>query len=197
MVRPLSGARSSGVEHLTFNQRVTGSIPVGLTMALGTVVGAFAALHKITQDTVMPGIVRGSIAFRRCTPSRLCRLCTCVAARRRPRGPIEVRTLLGSLFTRDLIISCIAVGAEAVHAQASIRVGDLMADERGAIRFRPSAGPLSGFKRYVVNERSISAPCRRGWRRCRPTSPGPDRPGLSRQPASRQYSPDAVRPGER
>ncbi len=31
MVRPLLGARSSAVEHLTFNQRVDGSIPSGLT----------------------------------------------------------------------------------------------------------------------------------------------------------------------
>lgn len=33
MVRPaLVGARSSGVEHLTFNQRVEGSIPSGLAI---------------------------------------------------------------------------------------------------------------------------------------------------------------------
>ena len=31
MVRRPLGARSSGVEHLTFNQRVDGSIPSGLT----------------------------------------------------------------------------------------------------------------------------------------------------------------------
>ena len=30
--RNLLGARSSAVEHLTFNQRVVGSIPTGLTM---------------------------------------------------------------------------------------------------------------------------------------------------------------------
>ena len=31
-IAPFHGARSSGVEHLTFNQRVAGSIPAGLTI---------------------------------------------------------------------------------------------------------------------------------------------------------------------
>ena len=39
MVRPPFGrARSSGVEHLTFNQRVDGSIPSGLTNRFGNIV---------------------------------------------------------------------------------------------------------------------------------------------------------------
>ncbi len=32
------GARSSAVEHLTFNQRVVGSIPTGLTILFGNLV---------------------------------------------------------------------------------------------------------------------------------------------------------------
>src|SRR5689334_8395086 len=45
-------ARSSAVEHLTFNQEVEGSIPSGLTIFL-------ININRLTEDTVWPALLAG------------------------------------------------------------------------------------------------------------------------------------------
>jgi hypothetical protein len=64
MVRPLGGARSSAVEHLTFNQRVDGSIPSGLTSFWGVSQSARDAMSKapfVRRLVSMLGVSTGKI----------------------------------------------------------------------------------------------------------------------------------------
>ena len=56
MVRALGRARSSAVEHLTFNQRVDGSIPSGLTrFAKASFAAIFRLPAKLSGDAKSRG----------------------------------------------------------------------------------------------------------------------------------------------
>ena len=68
----LGGARSSVVEHLTFNQRVTGSIPVGLTKY-------FKGISRLLGMISFRDFDRANIRLTRC--------CTHIAEVTGARGP--------------------------------------------------------------------------------------------------------------